>query len=154
MPAGSNDRIRVAIADDEKFLRGVLEDVLAEDDHFEVIPGTGDGLEAVELAKEHRPDVLVLDIRLPGISGLEAAKRVAVESPSTKVVVMSMYDMEAYVYEALKSGARGYVIKQSADKIAEAIATVSGGEIYLTPPLTLDTVDSFRRQVGWPPLNL
>ena len=147
-------RLRIILAEDHRTLRGLIRRTLERDRRFEVIGETGDGLEAVALAGRRLPDVVILDIRLPGLEGIAATKKIKVGSPSTKVIVMSMHDDAAHIYDALAAGASGYVVKSEMDAIAEAVARVSKGEIYLTPPISLERIESYRQNAGKPSLQI
>lgn len=145
--------MRIVIAEDHENVRRLVRAYLEEDDQVEVVGEAGDGLQAMDLARRLEPDVLVIDLRLPGLDGAEAARRMRSEYPSTRVIVMSMYDDDAHVYEALASGARGYVTKAQVDRLPQAIAAVASGGLYLAPPITLDRIEKYRQRTGKAPLD-
>lgn len=112
-----------------------------------VIGKAGDGLEATRLVERLHPDVLVLDLVMPGMNGLEVARRVAEHSPKTIVVILSMYSSESYVAEALQAGAKAYVLKEStASELVRAVQEAAAGRAYLAPPLSREAIDAYVRR--------
>jgi DNA-binding NarL/FixJ family response regulator len=146
--------LRVLIAEDHKGVRKLLKIVLKQDGNIEVVDETGDGLQAVKLAQTLQPDVALMDIRLPGLDGLEATRRIKATSPPTRVIIMSMHDEDAYIYEALAAGASGYVVKSDIQNIGQAIISVHVGKIYLTPPISLQRIENYRSVAKKPPLEV
>lgn len=141
--------IRVVLADDHGLVRHGLRAVLAAAGDCEVVGETGDGLAVVDLVERHAPDVLVLDVVLPGLNGLELCRRVTRRSPATRVVMLSMHANEAYVLEALRAGALGYALKDSAaDELARAIATVAVGRRYLSAPFSDHAVEAYAARLS------
>ena len=134
----------IVLADDHALVRRGMRALLGEIPEFSVIGEASDGLEAVQLVDRLQPDVLVADVTMPGLGGLEVTRRVSRQSPRTWVIVISMHAHEAYVLEALRNGAAGYVLKgsQTTDLI-EAIRTVVAGRHYLSPPLTGCVVEAY-----------
>lgn len=147
-------KLKIVLAEDHKNVRKLLQIELNQDERFEVVAETGNGLEAVELAENLKPDVLVMDIRLPGMDGIHAVQRVKDDSPSVRVVMMSMHMDESHIYDALAAGASGYVVKSAIADLPQAIVSVSKGEIYLTPPISLQRVENYRRKANKPPLDI
>jgi DNA-binding NarL/FixJ family response regulator len=134
----------ILLADDHQVLREALRLLLEVQPDFRVVAEAGDGLEAVSLAEKHRPDVLLVDMMMPGLTGLEVARRVKRLSPAIKVIVLSMYDAENYVVESLAAGAEGYVLKQSSThELVSAIRQVMGGTVYLSPSLNERAVQAY-----------
>ncbi|GAB2803718.1 response regulator transcription factor [Streptomyces chlorus] len=132
--------IRVLIADDQAMVRTGFEMILAAEDDIEVVAQASDGLEAVELAERHRPDVVLMDIRMPRLDGLEALRRLTrpglVEPP--KVVVATTFDDDEYVHRALHGGACGFLLKDSGPALlVEAIRAAASGEALVSPSITL-----------------
>ncbi|MBI2854509.1 MAG: response regulator transcription factor, partial [Chloroflexi bacterium] len=122
---------RILVADDHPVVREGLVSMLSGDEGFEVVGQAGSGEEAVEKAKELAPDVVLIDIRMPGISGIEATGRIKAERPTTAVIVMTMYDSEMYVVDAIKAGAAGYLVKDSSRELVcySIKAVINGGTL-------------------------
>lgn len=134
----------ILLADDHQVLREALRLLLEAQPGFHIVAETGDGLEAAALVEKHRPDVLLVDMMMPGLTGLEVARRTKRLFPATKVIVLSMYDAENYVVEALAAGAEGYVLKQSsAQELVSAIRQVMEGGVYLSPALNERAVQAY-----------
>ena len=131
----SHERIRVLLADDHRIVREALRMVLATE--CEVVAEASDGEQAVAIAARLKPQVVVMDLAMPGIGGLSAAHRIAIETPSCKVLVLSQYDDEEYVLEALGDAqCAGYVVKtDAAVELLTAVRTVSSGRRYLSPAI-------------------
>jgi DNA-binding NarL/FixJ family response regulator len=136
--------IRVMLADDHTLVRAGIRSLLESIPEVEVVAEAGDGREALELITRHRPDVALLDIGMPGLNGLELAKRVASESPRTRIIILSMHADATYVNQALRAGVRGYLLKGAAvSELPLAIRAVTGGETYLTPKVSRFVIDGF-----------
>jgi DNA-binding NarL/FixJ family response regulator len=138
--------VRVLLADDHTLVRAGIRSLLESVPTVEVVAESGDGREALELIGKHRPDVALLDIAMPGLSGIEVAKRAAQECPKTKVIMLSMHADATHVRQALRAGAAGYLLKGAA--VAElplALQSVARGETYLTPKISQHVVDGFLR---------
>jgi DNA-binding NarL/FixJ family response regulator len=136
--------MRVLLADDHTLVRAGIRSLLESVEGVEVVAETGDGRETLELIAKHRPDVALLDISMPGLSGLEVAKRAARESPRTRVIILSMHADRTHVTQALRAGVVGYLLKGAA--VAElplALQSVMRGETYLTPKISRHVVDGF-----------
>jgi len=126
--------IRIVLADDHQILLDGLKRLIDAKGDMQVVATANDAASAIEATRTHRPDVLVLDISMPGGGGLEVARRVHEMELPTRIVVLTMYAEDRYVMEAVRLGAAGYVLKRSADKeLIEAIRAVAAGEAYLTP---------------------
>lgn len=126
--------IRIVLADDHQILLDGLRRLIDAKGDMQVVATANDAASAVEAARVHRPDVLVLDISMPGGGGLEVARRLHEMELPTRIVVLTMHAEDRYVMEAVRLGAAGYVLKRSADKdLIEAIRAVAAGEAYLTP---------------------
>ncbi len=135
--------IRIVVADDHTIVRQGLRALLEGQDDFEVVAEAGDGREALQLAREHGPDVLVMDLAMPGLNGVDATRQLHEEQPSTRVVVLSMHASAEYVRPAIAAGARGYLIKGSdlSDLVA-AIRTVASGKAFVSPEAAAVLVDA------------
>ena len=129
--------ITVVLADDHLIFREGLRALLSAEPDLRIVGEAGDGLEAVLRVERLQPDVLVLDLMMPGLNGDEVARQVSQRVPKTHIVVLSMYTSEAYVLKALRSGAAGYVLKgSSSTELVQAIREVAQGHRYLSPPLS------------------
>jgi DNA-binding NarL/FixJ family response regulator len=125
--------IRVLIADDHAIIREGLRVMLGNQTDMEVVGVAANGREAIQLADEHEPDVAVIDISMPELNGIEAIQRMLPRHPDLKVIVLSIHETKPYVYRALKAGARGYLIKETAGvEVVEAVRAVYRGERYLS----------------------
>lgn len=134
----------IILADDHQVLREALRMLLETQPDFHVIAETGDGLNAARLVERHKPDVLIVDMMMPGLSGLEAARRTKRVSPSTRVIVLSMYDAESYVTESLQAGVAGYVLKKSSSQeLIFAIRQALAGNLYLSPSLNERAIQAY-----------
>ncbi|MEV1082635.1 response regulator transcription factor [Streptomyces sp. NPDC050211] len=139
--------IRVVVADDQELVRSGFTMILEAQPDIEVVAEAGDGAEAVAAVRQHTPDVLLLDIRMPGTDGLEAARQVCAQS-SCKVVMLTTFDLDEYVYEALYAGASGFLLKDvRRDDLVHAVRVVAGGDSLLAPTVTRRLVaDIVRRR--------
>jgi DNA-binding NarL/FixJ family response regulator len=130
----SGRTIRVAIADDHALVRAGLVALLAQEPDIRVVREAGDGPGAIAIAQEERPDVLLVDVALPGLSGLEVARRVLDQVESVAVVIVSMHKDDDYVLAAIRAGAAGYVVKEgAADELVAAVRAAAEGRLYLSP---------------------
>ncbi len=125
--------MRVLIADDHGIVRSGLRLLIESHSEIEVVAEASDGVEAVEMAVRERPDLCVLDVQMPRMTGLQATREIKAQAPDTAVLILSMHADERYLFEALKAGASGYVLKAEADKdLVEAVRAVERGEAFLT----------------------
>jgi len=135
--------IRIAIVDDHDLVREGIRAILEQDPMFQVVGETGDGQEAVRLANRLRPDVMLMDVHLPGgLGGLEATESIVADCPEVRVIILTQYENREYIRRAIRIGARGYLLKRGvAAQLKEAIKTVYGGERYLHPLAAEELVD-------------
>jgi len=143
--------ITILLVDPHPIVREGLKMILGRHEDFRVIGETGDGLEAVTLAEHLYPDVLIVEVRIPGLSGLEVTRQVRQRVPRTRVIVLSMYANETYVLEALRSGAAGYVLKEaSINELVQAVRDVAAGQHYLSASLAerIPAIRAQRTQTG------
>lgn len=132
----SGEVIRVLVADDHTVVREGIRHVLEGQGEFEVVAEASSGAEAVTLAEAHRPDVVVLDISMPGESGLQAAARLRRVVPEARVLILSMHDHAEYVLESVRAGAHGYLLKDTAaTELRSAVRAVHSGEAFFSPPI-------------------
>ena len=142
--------IRVLLADDQPLIRTALQMVITDTDDIEVAGEAGTGAEAVDLTRSLRPDVVVMDIRMPGLDGIEATRRIMAsadpESPA-RVVVLTTFDDDEYVYAALRAGASGFLVKDMAlEEILAAVGTVAAGDALIAPAVTRRLIEEFARR--------
>jgi two-component system response regulator NreC len=139
-------RIRILLADDHAVVRQGFKMILDAQPDMEIVGEAANGREAVELAEQLRPDVVVMDVAMPELNGIEATRRIASSVPHARVVALSMHKDSVYVREILRAGARGYLLKDSgaADLVA-AIHAVASGESYLSPAVSNAVLDDYRR---------
>jgi two-component system, NarL family, response regulator NreC len=140
--------INIMLADDHHIVRQGLWALLESEQQFHMVGETGDGLEAVRLANRVKPDVLITDVMMPGLNGLEVTRQITRSLPQTKVVILSMYTDDAYVWEAFKNGASGYVLKDSqASDLVQAVREVAAGRRYLSPPLSERALELYAQKI-------
>jgi len=140
--------IRTLVADDQALVRGGLRAMLEARDDIEVVGEAADGAEAVEQARMRRPDVVLMDIRMPRMDGIEATRRlVDGPAPTPHVVILTTFDLDEYVYEALRAGAAGFLLKDTSPaRLADGIRVVAAGEALLAPTVTRRLVAHFVRR--------
>jgi len=138
--------IRVVVADDQALVRGGFVMLLGSADDIEVVGEADDGAAAVELTREHAPDVVLMDIRMPGVDGLEATRRISAEPhlADTHVLVLTTFDLDEYVFEALRAGASGFLLKDThPDQLLEGIRVVAAGDALLAPAVTRSLIADY-----------
>jgi DNA-binding NarL/FixJ family response regulator len=134
----------VLLADDHNIVRQGLRLLLEAATEFQVVGEAANGIEAVRLVGQLHPDVLIADVMMPGMNGLEMARQVKSSAPHTRVIILSMYDTEAYVAEAVQAGVSAYVLKKStASDLVQALRQIQDGKLYLSPPLDETAIQSF-----------
>ncbi|GAA0465421.1 response regulator transcription factor [Streptomyces olivaceiscleroticus] len=140
--------IRVLIADDQAIVRAAIANLLATQEEIEVVGEAEDGAEAVRLADELRPDVALLDIRMPGLNGIEAARTILSRpGTATKALMLTTFDLDAYVYDALAAGASGFLLKDATfPELLHAVRVVAAGNALLAPEVTKRLIGEFVRQ--------
>ena len=138
------DPIRVVVADDQELVRAGFGMILDAQPDIEVVAEAADGAEAVEAVRAHRPDVLLLDVRMPVMDGLEAARRVCADHPGTRVVMLTTFDIDDYVFDALYAGASGFLLKDvRRDDLVHAVRMVASGDALLAPSVTRRLIAEF-----------
>jgi two-component system response regulator NreC len=140
--------IRILLADDHTVMRRGLRLLLESQPEFSVVAEASDGRQAVQEAEASQPDVVVMDIAMPNLSGIEAAQRIAAALPNTAIVILSMHSDEGYVLRALKVGAKGYLLKDSAEgDLIEAIKAVHQGKTFFSPEISRMLVEDYVREI-------
>ncbi|WP_251094608.1 response regulator transcription factor [Streptomyces sp. Caat 7-52] len=140
---------RVLVVDDQFLIRAGLVGLLEAAPGFEVVGEAGDGEQAVRLAAETRPDVVLMDIRMPGVNGIEATERILAQAADRppRVLVLTTFDLDEYVYGALRAGASGFLLKDSGpERLLAAVIAVDGGDALFAPSVTRRLVEAFARQ--------
>jgi DNA-binding NarL/FixJ family response regulator len=143
--------IRVLIADDQAMVRSGLRLILETEDDIVVVAEADNGEEAVRLAGRERPDVVLMDVRMPVMDGLEATRQVTTRHPGTRVIVLTTFDLDDYVYGALRAGASGFLLKDAeGDQLVEAIRVIASGDAIIAPSVTRRLIAEFaeRPQAG------
>lgn len=136
--------VRVLIADDQALIRAGFSKLLDAEDEIDVVGEAVDGADAVEAVRRLRPDVVLMDIRMPKMDGLEATRGIVKGAVDTRVLIVTTYDLDEYVYEALKAGASGFVLKDSPpDQLINAIRVIAAGDALLAPSITRRLIQEF-----------
>jgi DNA-binding NarL/FixJ family response regulator len=136
--------IRVLVADDQSMVRAGFRMLLADEEDIEVVAEAGDGREAVDKAARFRPTVVLMDIRMPELDGLEATRRILAADPSARILILTTFDLDEYIYEALRAGASGFVLKDDPpEQLIAAIHTVAAGDALLSPSVTRRVIHQF-----------
>lgn len=143
--------VRVVVADDQAMVRAGFRMLLADQADIEVVGEASTGAEAVSLVKRLRPDVVLMDIRMPGLDGLAATRQILADDPDARVLILTTFDLDEYVYDALRIGASGFVLKDDpVEQLLAAIRVVSDGEALLSPSVTRRVIAAFSRQTRVP----
>jgi DNA-binding NarL/FixJ family response regulator len=146
MTSGTSDSIRVVIADDQQMVRQGFSVLLGAQPGIEVIGQAVDGLDAIAKVTELAPDVVLMDIRMPELGGIEATRRITGERPEIRVLVLTTFDLDEYVYEALRAGASGFLLKDvPPEELAAGIRVVARGDALLAPAITKRLIHEFAR---------
>jgi DNA-binding NarL/FixJ family response regulator len=138
--------IKVLVADDQSLVRAGFRMLLADEEDIEVVAEAGDGREAVEKAARFQPTVILMDIRMPELDGLHATRRILEADPAARVLILTTFDLDEYIYEALSAGASGFVLKDDPpEQLLSAIRTVAAGDALLSPAVTRRVIRQFTR---------
>jgi DNA-binding NarL/FixJ family response regulator len=142
--------VRVVIADDQQLVRAGFRKILEAEEGIEVIAEASNGLDAIAAARHHQPDVVLMDIRMPDMDGLEATRQLLRRDPGlTRVVILTTFDLDEYVYDALYAGASGFLLKDSPpDQLVAAVRIIAGGDALLAPAITRKVIQEFARRPG------
>ena len=143
--------IRVLVVDDQSMVRAGLRMLLAVESDIDVVAEAGNGREAIAQAARHRPDIVLMDIRMPELDGLEATRRILATDDTVRVMILTTFNLDDYVYEALRAGASGFVLKDDPpEQLISAVRTVAAGEALLSPSVTRRVIAHFTRQSRHP----
>ncbi len=143
---GQADPIRVLVVDDQELFRRGITMLLAAEDGIEVVGEAGDGVEGTQLAVSTMPDVVLLDVRMPKRTGIEACTQIKESVPSAKIIMLTVSDEEADLYEAVKGGASGYLLKDSSiEEVAQAVRVVADGQSQISPSMAVKLIDEFKQ---------
>jgi DNA-binding NarL/FixJ family response regulator len=138
--------IRVLVADDQSMVRAGFRMLLSHEEDVEVVAEASNGLEAIDKAARFRPSVVLMDIRMPELDGLEATRRILAADDTARILILTTFDLDEYVYEALRAGASGFVLKDDPpEQLLAAIRTVAGGDALLSPTITKRVIKQFVR---------
>lgn len=141
-----SDEMRVLLADDHTVLRQGMAQVLDMQPDIQVVAQAGNGEEAVRLTLQHQPDIVLMDINMPGMDGVEAARRITAGSPEVGIIILTMYRRDDYVFEAIKAGANGYLLKEvELDELLNAVRAVGRGEAVIDSAIASRVLAEFRR---------
>ena len=144
--------IRVLVVDDQSLVRAGFIKLLEPEGDLRVVGEAADGYDAVDTAARARPDVVLMDIRMPRLDGIEATRRIRVRPNAPRVLILTTYDLDEYVFEALKAGASGFLLKDApADQLLAGIRVVATGDALLAPPVTRRLIEEFARRPAPPP---
>ena len=138
--------IRVLVADDQSMVRAGFRLLLADEPDIEVVADASNGLEAIAQAARFHPNVILMDIRMPELDGLEATRRILAADPAARVLILTTFDLDDYVYEALRAGASGFVLKDDPpEQLIAAVHTIAAGDALLSPAVTKRVIQHFTR---------
>jgi len=144
--------IRVLVVDDQAMVRAGFRMLLADEPDIDVVAEASNGLEAVVEAARVDPDVVLMDIRMPELDGLEATRRIVEADPAARILILTTFDVDEYVYRALRAGASGFVLKDDPpEQLIAAVRTVAGGDALLSPSVTRHVIAQFTKRHGQPP---
>jgi DNA-binding NarL/FixJ family response regulator len=139
--------IRVALVDDDALIRAGLRMIIEQAGDMEVVATAGNGEEALRVASEHRPDVMLMDVRMPVLDGIEATRRITDSDDAPRVIILTTFELDEYVFEALRAGASGFLLKRTEpEQLVGAIRVVAGGEALLSPSVTRRLIEEFTRR--------
>lgn len=148
------DRIKILVVDDHAIMRDGIRALLSLHDDIEIVGEASEGKEAIDKAQELAPDVIVMDIAMPGMDGLEATRRIRKRSPTAKVIVLTQYDNKEYVLSVIKAGAAGYVPKRAlGSELVSAIRVVCRGDSFLYPSAATALIEGYRQQAEGEPYD-
>jgi DNA-binding NarL/FixJ family response regulator len=139
--------IRVALVDDDVLIREGLRMIIDQSGDLQVVATAGDGEEALRVAREDRPDVMLMDVRMPVLDGIEATRRITEAEDAPRVIILTTFELDEYVFEALRAGASGFLLKRTdPEQLVAAVRIVAGGEALLSPSVTRRLIAEFTRR--------
>jgi DNA-binding NarL/FixJ family response regulator len=139
--------IRLVIADDQELVRTGFRVILNAEPDLDVVGEAKDGREAIDAIRSLAPDVVLMDIRMPNLDGIEATKRIAAETNAPRILILTTFDLDEYVYDALRAGASGFLLKDAgADELIHAVRVVAAGEALLSPSITRRLIEDYARR--------
>ena len=142
----NTQRLKVVIADDQTLVRAGFKMILESQADIDVVAEAADGNEAVEACRHHRPDVILMDVRMPNLNGIEATSRIVAHESAAKVLILTTFDLDEYVYAALRNGASGFLLKDvRPEQLINAVRQVIAGDALLAPSITRRLVERFAR---------
>jgi DNA-binding NarL/FixJ family response regulator len=140
------DRVRIVVADDQQIVRDSFAGLLTTQPDFAVVGTAADGGEAVRVSRELAPDVVLMDIRMPGLDGIEATRRLTGATGAPRVLILTTFDLDRYVYDALRAGASGFLLKDvTAERLFDAVRIIAAGDALLAPAVTRRLISEFSR---------
>jgi DNA-binding NarL/FixJ family response regulator len=143
--------VRVVIADDQALVRGGFRMILDAREDMDVVGEAGDGAEAVDLVRQHEPEVVLMDVRMPAMDGIEATRRIVASGSSARIIILTTHDVDEYVFAALRAGASGFLLKDVRPaELVEGIRVVAGGDALLAPSVTRRLLDRFATDLAEP----
>ena len=144
--------IRILLVDDQALVRAGFRMILDAEDEMEVIGEAADGRDAVDQVRSLRPDIVLMDIRMPELDGLEATRRIVEADPESRILILTTFDIDEYVYRALRAGASGFVLKDDPpEQLIAAVRTIAGGDALLSPSITKHVIAQFTKVHQQPP---
>ncbi|MGH1491839.1 MAG: response regulator [Acidimicrobiales bacterium] len=147
-PNGTSSVIRIGVVDDQELVRTGFRMILESEDDFEVVGEAADGRAALDMVRANKPDVVLMDVRMPVMDGVEATRQLE-NDRDTRVIIVTTFDLDEYVFAALRHGASGFLLKDApADQLVEAIRVVAAGEALLSPSVTKRLIERFQTGVG------
>jgi DNA-binding NarL/FixJ family response regulator len=139
--------VRIVVVDDHQVVRGGFAELLDTQPDFSVVGTAADGVEAVRVCHEQTPDVVLMDVRMPGMDGIQATRRLTADHDSARVLILTTFDLDEYVYDALHAGASGFLLKDvTAERLFDAVRVIAAGDALLAPAITRRLISEFARQ--------
>ena len=146
--SGAAPPVRIVVVDDQEVVRSGFAELLRSQPDFTIVGTASDGVEAVRICREQRPDVVVMDVRMPGMDGIEATRQIVGSEPDgPRILILTTFDLDEYVYDALRAGASGFLLKDvTAERLFEAVRVIAAGDALLAPSVTRRLISEFAVQ--------